>query len=104
MVQLSETNPFGRCISDKVIEITVKKNTETPGWLISLLTSSLVDMELTNLTEGFVSLPAFTDFVTVSAFTELGKTKAFRKMAKNVEREEVLENLGEECYLDKDMF
>ena len=39
-----------------------------------------------------------------SAFTELGKTKAFRKMAKNVEREEVLENLGEECYLDKDMF
>ena len=61
-------------------------------------------MELNNLTEGFVSLPAFTVSVTVSTFTGLGKTKAFRKMATNAEREEMLENLGEECRLSKDMF
>ena len=59
-------------------------------------------MELKNLTEGFVGPPAFTDCITMSAFTGLGKAKAFRKMTKNVERKEILENLGEECYLDKD--
>ena len=32
-VQLSETNLFGRCESDKVIETAINKNTETPGGL-----------------------------------------------------------------------
>ena len=69
-----------------------------------LIVYSLVNIEPKSLTESFVSLPAFTDCVTVSAFTGLGKTKAFRKIAKYVESEEILENLGEECYLEKDMF
>ena len=33
LVQLSETNPFGRCESDRVIETTTSKNTKTPGQL-----------------------------------------------------------------------
>ena len=32
-VQLSETNPFGRCEPDKVIETAINKDTNTPGGL-----------------------------------------------------------------------
>ena len=30
-VQLSETNPFGRCEPDRVLERTINKDTKTPG-------------------------------------------------------------------------
>ena len=39
-VQLSETNPFGRCEPDKVIETTTKKDTKTPGGLTGFSTKT----------------------------------------------------------------
>ena len=37
-IQLSDTNPFGRRESDKVMETTANKNTETPGGLFGFST------------------------------------------------------------------
>ena len=39
-VQLSETNPFGRCEPDRVIETTVHKDTKTPGGLTGFSTKT----------------------------------------------------------------
>ena len=39
-VQLSETNPFGRCEPDRVIETTINKDTRTPGGLIGFSTKT----------------------------------------------------------------
>ena len=35
-IQLSETNPFGRCEADRVIETAINKDTKTPGGLTGL--------------------------------------------------------------------
>ena len=39
-VQLSETNPFGRCEPDKAIETTINKDTKTPGGLTGFSTKT----------------------------------------------------------------
>ena len=39
-VQLSETNPFGRCEPDRVIETTAHKGTKTPGGLTGFSTKT----------------------------------------------------------------
>ena len=39
-VQLSETNPFGRCEPDRVIETTINQDTRTPGGLIGFSTKT----------------------------------------------------------------
>ena len=94
-VQLSKTNTFGRCKSDKVIETTINKNNETSGGLTGCGTKkALVDVGLDRFTEALVSLHVSTGCVTVSVFSGLGKTKAFRKMARNVEYVKIFEKLG----------
>ena len=48
-VQLSETNPFGRCEANKVIETTINKDTKTPGGLTGFSTkSNAVDRRTVN--------------------------------------------------------
>ena len=39
-VQLSETNPFGTCEPDRVIETTINKDTKTPGGLTGFSTKT----------------------------------------------------------------
>ena len=41
-VQLSETNPFGRCEPDRVIETTINKDFKTPGGLTDFSTKTIV--------------------------------------------------------------
>ena len=48
-VQLSETNPFGRCEADRVIQTTINKETKTPGGLTGFSTkSNAVDRRMVN--------------------------------------------------------
>ena len=98
LVQLSGTNPLGRCKSDKLIETTIiKKNLDLLGLALK---KALIDVGLERFTKAFVSLHTFTVCVTVRNFADLGKTEIFRIMERNVEYVKIFEKLGEEWLLE----